>query len=89
MDLSGFLRGAVKIVPCPSGPCVGDCGLHGAVTVDDTITMTTSALGYADISTCTPGDANRDSRITVDEIIHAVDNALNDCSPETAMEQAN
>jgi len=89
MDLSGILSGSVKIVPCPSGPCVGDCGFHGAVTVDDTLTIMTSALGEAAVSTCTPGDANRDSRITVDEIIRAVGNALNGCSPGAVMEQAN
>jgi hypothetical protein len=41
--------------------------------------MVNIALGNADISTCRVGDANKDGQITVDEILTAVNNALNGC----------
>jgi hypothetical protein len=37
------------------------------------------ALGNANVSTCQAGDANHDGNITVDEILTAVNNALNGC----------
>lgn len=59
--------------------CVGNCNGSGPVTVDDIITMVNIALGSADISTCSAGDANSDHQITLDEILKAVNNALNGC----------
>jgi hypothetical protein len=41
--------------------------------------MVNVALGNADVSTCNAGDANRDGQITVNEILTAVNNALNGC----------
>jgi hypothetical protein len=41
--------------------------------------MVNIALGNADVLTCEPGDANHDGRITIDEILTAVKNALNGC----------
>ena len=43
--------------------------------------MVNIALGNANVSTCLAGDANHDGQITVDEILTAVNNALNGCSP--------
>jgi hypothetical protein len=37
------------------------------------------ALGNTPVTTCEPGDANHDGQITVDEILTAVNNALNGC----------
>jgi len=34
---------------------------------------------YADVSSCSAGDANHDNSITIDEILTAVNNALNGC----------
>jgi hypothetical protein len=47
--------------------------------VDDIITMVDIALGNAAISACKAGDANHDGTITIDEILTAVNNALNGC----------
>jgi hypothetical protein len=49
------------------------------VTVNDILTMVNIALGNASASACSPGDANGDGQITVDEILTAVNNALNGC----------
>lgn len=42
--------------------------------------MVNIALGAAQVSACEAGDANRNGQITVDEILNAVNNALNGCS---------
>jgi hypothetical protein len=59
--------------------CVGDCNNHGAVTVEDVLTMVNVALGNAPVGDCIAGDPNDDSQITVDEILTAVNSALNGC----------
>ena len=41
--------------------------------------MVNIALGNLDVSHCQAGDANGDGQITVDEILTAVNNALNGC----------
>lgn len=41
--------------------------------------MVNIALGSAEAGSCTLGDANHDNKITVDEILTAVNNALNGC----------
>jgi hypothetical protein len=49
------------------------------VTVDELLSMVNIALGNADVSTCLNGDSNHDMRITIDEILTAVNNALSGC----------
>ncbi len=43
--------------------------------------MLNIALGNTDVSACLPGDADHNMTITVDEILTAVNNALNGCAP--------
>jgi plastocyanin len=49
------------------------------VTVDELIAMVNIALGVADSSSCNAGDADGNGQITIDEILSAVNNALNAC----------
>ncbi len=42
--------------------------------------MAQIALGNTLLAACADGDAHHDGRITVDEIMAAVDNALNECA---------
>lgn len=49
------------------------------MTVDELLTMVSIALGNAEVSVCFAGDASDDGQITVDEILTAVNNALNGC----------
>lgn len=49
------------------------------MTVDELLTMVNVALGNTNVASCPPGDANNDGEITVDEILQAVNNALNGC----------
>ncbi len=62
-----------------AAPCDGDCGLSGSVTVDDLVTMASIALGNTAVSACSAGDVNRDGKITVDEVVGAVNNLLTGC----------
>jgi hypothetical protein len=64
--------------PLPA-QCVGACDGGSSVTVNDIITMVNIALGNATISDCEDSDANGDGQIAVDEILQAVNNALNGC----------
>lgn len=66
--------------PTPTPPCVGACDGNRTVTVSDVLMMVNIALGDADVSTCLAGDVDHDSKITVDEILSAVNNALHGCS---------
>jgi len=70
---------AATATPTIPNPCVGDCDALGAVTVNNVLTMVNVALGDASVSACAAGDANGDGEITVDEILAAVQNALNGC----------
>ena len=63
----------------PPGSCVGDCTLTNSVHVSDLIIMVNIALDVSPVSACTAGDANKDGVISVNEIVGAVNNALNGC----------
>lgn len=41
--------------------------------------MVNIALGNAQVPACVPGDANGDGEITINEIVSAVNHALNGC----------
>jgi hypothetical protein len=73
----GLLLGALAAAPCAA--CLGDCDLSCEVTVTDIVTMVDVALGELPITDCQSGDANGDGIIVVNEIINAVNNALNGC----------
>ena len=49
------------------------------MSVDEVLTLVNLALGTGGTRKCTAGDVNRDGRITVDEILNAVANALSGC----------
>jgi hypothetical protein len=49
------------------------------VSVDELITMVSIALGERDLLDCKSGDGNDNGAIEVDDLVRAVDNALNGC----------
>jgi hypothetical protein len=59
--------------------CVGDCDGSGVVTIDELIVMVNIDLGSLGIDSCAAGDANHDGQIAINEIIAAVNNALDGC----------
>ena len=70
--------------PTPtSGPCVGDCNGDHQVTVNEVIQMVNIALGNAPCcASCMAADPNGTGAVIVTQIIAAVNNALNGCTPQ-------
>jgi hypothetical protein len=64
----------------PGQGCVGDCNNDFQVTVDEIVTMVNIALGSAPVGNCPSGDSDGSGSITVDEILLAIQNALNGCA---------
>jgi hypothetical protein len=63
----------------PASACVGDCNHDDQVTIDELVVGINIALGLADLSACPEFDADGSGTVTVDELVQAVDNALNGC----------
>jgi len=69
--------------------CAGDCNGDGTVAIGELVVLVNISLGTADISLCPAGDVaggppdgmGPDGQITVDELIRAVNDALNGCPP--------
>ena len=49
------------------------------VSVDELLVLVNIALGNAPVSRCAPGDRDGSGDITIDEILSAVNRALNGC----------
>ena len=63
----------------PAPTCAGDCDISEDVTVDEIITGVNIALGTLPIDNCNAMDTSGDDQVTVDEILRAVQNALQGC----------
>jgi hypothetical protein len=60
-------------------PCIGDCSGIGVVTISDLITGVNMSLGVVGPDHCPAFDRNQDERVTIEELIAAVRNALAGC----------
>lgn len=60
--------------------CSGDCDLDGAVTVDELVRGVNIGLGIVPFDDCPQFDRDGSETVSVDEIITAVQNALNGCT---------
>lgn len=60
-------------------PCVGDCDGDRMVSVNEIVTMVSIALGTRDLAECKSADGDGNGKVEVDDLIRAVDNALNGC----------
>jgi hypothetical protein len=63
----------------PTPVCVGDCQGDNEVTVDDVLKGVNISLGTAELETCPSFDADHSGKVTVDEIVVAVNNAVLGC----------
>jgi hypothetical protein len=61
--------------------CVGDCDADGFVTVDEVVRGVSLALTSVDHAGCAALDGNDDARVSVDELVTAVQHALHGCPP--------
>ena len=76
-----FLVLAFLLLEKPSGAqtCVGDCDGNGLVTVNEILSGVNIALDLRPLDGCRSFDRNGSSAVDVDELISAVDAALNGC----------
>lgn len=63
----------------PPPVCRGDCNDDGAVGVDELVLGLDICLGFTPLDACRNLDADGSDEATVDELITAIDNALNGC----------
>jgi len=66
--------------PALAQSCVGDCNRDGTVDVTELLKGVNIALGNESIETCGAFDATEDTHVTVDELVVAVQYALNGCA---------
>ncbi len=60
----------------PQSTCVGDCG---GLTVHDLVIGVNITLGTAQVDSCPLFDSDKNGRVTIDELVKAVSNALTGC----------
>jgi hypothetical protein len=60
-------------------PCAGDCGGDGQVVVTELVTMVRLSLSGVAPDDCRAGDGDENDRVSVDEVILAVNRALTSC----------
>ena len=56
------------------------------MTVDELVIVVNVALGSSSLQRCTPCDANGDSQSSINEVVGAVDCALNGCPSQRTPE---
>jgi hypothetical protein len=61
--------------------CPGDCDFRAQVTIDEVVRGVNIALGSLEVSACAAMDANGDGVVRIDELIGAVNAALDGCPP--------
>jgi hypothetical protein len=71
--------GLPAISAAQTGSCVGDCDGNGIVTVAELLQGIGIALGNRARDDCPSFDTNNDQRVTVDELVRGVTDALNGC----------
>jgi len=59
--------------------CDGDCDGDAAVTVDEVVACTNTALGLRSLSLCRRCDANNDGAVDVGDLINSVNDVLGGC----------
>jgi hypothetical protein len=69
---------ALSLVPAEL--CTGDCDEDGQVTSSELVRGVAIALGTQSLGACASTDADGDDAVEIDELIRAVENALNGCA---------
>ncbi len=62
-------------------PCVADCNHDTQIGVSEIVLSVNIALGNSRLRLCPDADANGNRRVTIDELLGAVNAALNGCDP--------
>lgn len=65
--------------PSANGDCVGDCDAGGSVGVAELVRGVDISLGNGELASCVAFDVDGSDTVTVDELVKAVNAALNGC----------
>lgn len=76
-----LLAGVLGALTPAHAACPGDCNGDRQVTVDELQRLVIIILG-GDLERCRAGDLDRNGRITVEELVVAINAALTGCPPE-------
>jgi hypothetical protein len=71
--------------PLPPDTCLGDCDVSGDVSSGELVMGVGIALGAVPMSRCGAFDVVRDGVVSVEDLISAVDHALNECPEQPAV----
>src|SRR5262245_48299936 len=71
--------GLFTLPPSAFGMCAGDCNEDGAVSIDDLVKTVNVALSAMPMSACMSADPDSDSKVQIDEVVHAVQNSIRGC----------
>lgn len=66
--------------PTPTRSCDGDCDGDGKVDINELVVGLSIALGLAEPDECAGLDADASGSVTVDELVHAVQEATRGCA---------
>jgi hypothetical protein len=79
VNVSGVANGRPCDGPSILRPCVGDCNGGRGVTVDELVLGAAITLDRSPVDGCRAFDADWSERVTIDELLGGVGNALNGC----------
>lgn len=68
------------VTPTSAAPCPGDCNQDGSVELDELVRGVRIALGTEPVADCPELDIDLDGRISVDELVSAVERSLDGCA---------
>ena len=68
-------------------PCAGDCDANGEVAINELVHIVEITVRSGSADGCIAADRNRDGAATIDELLAAIDNALNGCVGSVAGER--
>ena len=75
-------QSAATPTPAPDATpraCAGDCDGDRAVGIAELVRSVTIALGRSSLASCIPADRDDDGMVRINELVAAVDRALNGC----------
>jgi hypothetical protein len=59
--------------------CAGDCDGNSILTIHEVVMIVNIALGIGRIDSCKAADTDLDKTVTINEIVRAIDNAIDSC----------
>ena len=80
-DTQGLVGPARELILRVPYNCTGDCNGDEEVTVDEIVVGVQTLLGDRSLAGCEAMDDNHDGMVTIDELLKAVNAALNGCYP--------